>query len=193
MKGLANRIAIILIFFMINPSLCNAYEADRTPVLNDIIKRADHIVPGIEKQWNKERDRRKELKEMLTYQKRKSWYDNSEKREEENESFEYEREELDRKYKNGELSIVEHLESIKKMNDRYNNVRYKKNKEWIKKNDLDKRSLEIFQEEMNGALENLIKGIKNNNKKDVKKSFNKFLEMYKETNDILEKKIEYSN
>lgn len=193
MKGLVKRITIIVIFFMINASLCNAYSVDKTPILNEIIKKADEIVPGIEKQWSMERNRRKELKEMLTYKKRKIWYDNSEKREEEIEDKEYEKEELDRKYKNGELSVVEHLEGIKKINDKYNNIRYEKNKEWIRKNDLDKKSLEIFQEEMNKSLEILIRGIKNNNKKDVKKSFNKFLEMYKETNDILEKKIEYSN
>lgn len=193
MKRLVKTTVIILMLFIINSSFCNTSEADKTPVLNEIIKRADDISPGTEKQWNKERKRREELKEMLNYQKRKAWYDNSEKREEENESIEYEKEELDRKYKKGELGIVEYLEGIKRINDACNNIKYEKNKEWIRKNDLDKKSLEIFQEEMNRALEKLMNGIKNNNKKEVKKSFDKFLEMYKETNDILEKKIEYIN
>lgn len=193
MKRLIKSVAVVLILFVINTNICSSSCLDKTPILDEIIKKADEIVPGTEKQWNKEKARREELKEMFTYQKRKNWYDNSEKREEENESLEYEKEELDRKYKNGELSVIQYLDSVKKINDRCNNIRYEKNKEWIKKNDLDKKSLEVFQDEMNKALESLIYGIKSDNKKEVRKSFNTLLEMYKGTNDILEKKIKYAN
>lgn len=184
---------LVFVFTMLIICICSSSytyaKSNDGEKINEVFRRADELSPGTYKRWEEVRNIRNNLKDEIVQKKREQWKASAEDREAVKETIDLEEEFLLNQYKEGIITEKEYEEKLKVLHLETSQLMIEKNRCWVEEVRRDQEIMDEYKGEMKESFAEIMEGIKDNNKVQVDKSFDRFIYSYEKTTDVLKEKM----